>query len=88
MERVKARKPKAYVQPRIGLFSAMSPLEAWTDETEAMRYVEIACRNGGNEMSWSAFSNPDEVRRLGEWLIEASKWMAARPMGIRKEATE
>lgn len=84
MEAMRTRKPKQYVQPRIGLFSAMSPLEAWTDETEAMRYVEVACRNQGNEMSWSAFSNPEEVRRLGQWLLQAAAWMEERPMGIHK----
>lgn len=73
----KVRRPKRYVQPRIGIFSAMSPMEAWTDETSRGRYVEVACRNNGNDLSWSAFTNPDEVRRLGEWLIQAARWMEA-----------
>jgi hypothetical protein len=55
----------------------MSPMEAWTDETSRGRYVEVACRNHGNDLSWSAFTNPDEVRRLGEWLIQAARWMEA-----------
>ena len=71
----KVRRPKQYVQPRIGMFSAMSPLEAWTDESGQMRYVELACRNQGNEFSWSAFQSAAEVRRLGEWMIAAAAWM-------------
>jgi hypothetical protein len=71
----KVKRPKQYVQPRIGMFSAMSPLEAWTDQSGQMRYVELVCRNQGNEFSWSAFQSAAEVRRLGEWMIAAAAWM-------------
>lgn len=82
---VKVRRPKQYVQPRIGIFSAMSPLEAWTDESGQSRYVELACRNNGNEMSWSAFSTSAEVRRLGEWLLAAARWMDDKQPGASPE---
>jgi hypothetical protein len=68
-------RPKRYVQSRFGLFAAMSPLEAWCDDGSASRYVEIRCNNNGNDGSWSAMTSPDEVRRLGQWLMAAAAWM-------------
>jgi len=74
----KVKKPKTYVQPRIGMFAAMAPLEAWVDESAHLRYVEIRCNNRGSDLTWSAMTHPEEIRRLGSWLLEAAAWVEAQ----------
>ena len=78
----KVKKPKTYVQPRIGMFACMAPLEAWVDETDESRYVEIRCNNRGSDLTWSAMTNPEEIRRLGSWLLAAAAWVEAQRSAI------
>ena len=69
------RKPKRFVHSQGLPFESMSPLEAWADERDSMRYVELKCPNVAEDWSWTAMSKPEDVRRLANWLIAAADWM-------------
>ena len=78
------RKPKKFVNAPGVPFVSMSPLEAWVDERDSMRYVELKCPNVGEDWSWTVMSRPEDVRRLAHWLLAAADWMKSGQIGIRE----